>query len=173
MNKIDWMAAPGMANYVNGLVSKKDLSSEGHWAKYALNKYILPIHKKKSNESKKKLFNKKVKLSMLSLACGSAHIDESLIKEFNWPITDFMGLEYDSELIKAGKEKFNKLSNVKSEFQFFDFNNPPSINKKYDIVFCCHSIHHATDLEKFLPSMNSYLSDDGIIIGIDFFDKYI
>ena len=166
--KVDWMAAPGMADYVNGMVSGKALNNNGHWALYALARHIEPLFQKRSNELG--LFRTKPKLSMLSLGCGSCHIEAGLFAEFNWPITRFVGAEYDQHLRDHAAQCFSKrFPNIDAELTFFDFNKPHDFSEKFDIVFTCHAIHHATDLEAFLPAINSHLKPDGIIIGIDFF----
>lgn len=38
-----------------------------------------------------------------------------------------------------------------------------------DIIFTCHSIHHATDLESMMKFINGSLKVNGIFIGIDYF----
>ena len=81
--RIDWMHAPYMAEYVNSLVSGRPLHEDGHWAIYAKDKFVLPLRVKRRHA-----------LSMVSLACGSGHIEESLLG-FGWPISELWGLEYD------------------------------------------------------------------------------
>jgi ubiquinone/menaquinone biosynthesis C-methylase UbiE len=156
--KIDWMAAPTMADYVNGLVSGKPLSENGHWALYARDQHIIPLHARCHG-----------KVEMVSLACGSGHIEESLIKSFNWPVSSFLGLEYDDHLRASAADRFSQITHCQSRFDFFDFNASDFSQQKFDIVFTCHSIHHATDLEGLLEKMNRMLKPSGIIVGIDYF----
>jgi SAM-dependent methyltransferase len=156
--KIDWMSAPYMAEYVNGLVSERSLSNGGHWSLYARNKYVQPLADQHDGI-----------LQMVSLACGSGHIEESLIKEFGWPITEFLGLEYDDQLRATAEERFSQISGCQSRFEFFDFNAEAYPQQEFDIIFTCHSIHHATDIERLLVNMNRMLKHDGLIIGIDYF----
>ncbi|WP_046864952.1 class I SAM-dependent methyltransferase [Microvirga massiliensis] len=154
---LDWMHAPNMANYVNKLVSGRELEEGGHWAIYAREKFVRALGD-----------HRRTGLSMVSLACGAAHIEESLL-QFGWPVSRVLGLEYDSELRRAAAERFAKIDGVEARFEFYDFNAPHAIAEKFDLVFTCHSIHHAADLEKFLPAINNLLAEDGIIIGIDYF----
>ena len=72
---LDWMHVPGVSDYVNGLVSGKNLGSGGHWALYAKWKHLQPLANKLNR-----------KLKMVSLGCGSGHIEASLCNEFQWPI---------------------------------------------------------------------------------------
>lgn len=165
--KIDWMHAPGMPDYVNSLVSGKPISQDGHWSRYALREHIQPLLDKRDGEAG--MF-RKGKLSMLTLGCGSAHIEARLIGHYKWPISQIVGLEYDQSLRKHAATAFaEQCPSIDAKFLPFDFNNPTPLAEKFDIVYCCHAIHHATDLEAFLPEINRYLKDDGLFIGIDFF----
>jgi len=161
--KLDWMQVPHMADYVNGLVSSKSLDHGGHWANYALQEHIIPHFKQLHPASKV------ADLSMLSLACGSAHIEHSLLAQFQWPVNRLIGLEYDSKLRDAAKNAMDTVAGCESDFKFFDFNADNKATDQYDIVFCCHAIHHAEDLERLLPFINDCMKDDGLFIGIDYF----
>lgn len=161
---IDWMAAPNMAQYVNGLVSEKPLEQGGHWAAYAYEKYVLPLLRRRNDSQ-----GKDVKLSMMSLGCGSGHIDHSLISQFKWPIGSFLGLEYDRLLRQHAQNLFKTIPDCYSSFHFFDFNSGNKSNGQFDIVFVCHALHHATNLEMLLPYINNSLKEDGLLIGIDYF----
>lgn len=155
--KIDWMHAPHMAEYVNQLVSGKALAEGGHWSIYAREQHVGPLSQRLGRE-----------LSMVSLACGSGHVERSLLVEFGWPVSRFLGLEFDQTLRSAAEGRF-KTVRCESAFRFFDFNKPLEIDERFDVVFCCHSIHHATDIEQLLRTANSLLRDDGLFIGIDYF----
>lgn len=165
-SRLDWMHAPEMAGYVNGLVSGRPLHNGGHWALHALREHVAPLHQKRTREAG--LF-RRGHISLLSLGCGSGHIESSLI-DFGWPVSRIIGLEYDELLREHAARSFaEKYPDVEASFLPFDFNRPAALQEQFDIVFCCHSIHHATDLESFLPAINSYLKEDGLFIGLDFF----
>jgi SAM-dependent methyltransferase len=158
-SKIDWMHAPEMAEYVNGLVSGTPLNYGGHWADYARKTHIETLANRLGRP-----------LSMVSFACGSGHIEESLIGQFQWPISELQGLEYDSKLRATAEATFKrKFPDMPTRFSHFDFNDSFKSKEKFDIAFCCHSIHHATDIERMLSTINEILKDDGLFIGIDFF----
>lgn len=106
---------------------------------------------------------------MLSLACGSGHIEEFLISSFDWPISRFVGLEHDAELLAAARDRFAGVSRCSSDFHFFDFNRLNQDFGRFDVVFTCHSIHHCTDLEAMLPFINRCLKPGGVVLGIDYF----
>jgi SAM-dependent methyltransferase len=160
---LDWMHAPGAANSVNKMVSGKDLPL-GHWAQYAKERHIIPLLQRLRASG-----SLQDGLSMVSLGCGSGHIEKSLITDFGWPVNMLQGLEYDSALRADAQRRFSGLNDLPSAFDFFDFNSSMHCDRKYDVVFCCHSIHHATNLEFFLPVLNGLMRDDSIFIGIDFF----
>jgi SAM-dependent methyltransferase len=167
-HKIDWMHAPNMACYVNSLVSGKRLDENGHWAIYARDKHVQLIQDRRIAEMGKNQGNAP-QLNMMSLGCGSGHIEESLIKDFLWPIKSLTGLEYDSALRESASSRFSAIETCDADFEFFDFNNCSTVNEKYDVIFVCHAIHHANDLENLLKFVNESLKDDGVFIGIDFF----
>ncbi len=123
------MHAPGLANYVNRLVSGKDLSEGGHWAAYAANKFVKPLADKRASTGQD--------LSMVSIGCGDGHIEQALINDFDWPVSSFRGLEYDSELRRVAAERFSRI-HLDCSFDFLDFNAPPLVTEQFDVVFTCH-----------------------------------
>lgn len=156
---IDWMAAPGMADYVNALVSGQKLADGGHWALYANRKFVKPLSEKLGRP-----------LSLVSFGCGDGHIEQSLIAEFGWPINKVLGLEYDSLLRKGLLDRFHALPGVECRAEFFDFNHVNSFetDETFDVIFCCHALHHAFGLEELLPYINTKLRPDGIFVGIEY-----
>lgn len=153
--QVDWMAAPYMAEYVNGLVSGRSLADQGHWALHALRQHIAPLAEKRGGS-----------LSMLSLGCGNAHIERALIEQFGWPIKRLVGYEYDSALREAAGVRFASLG-IDSQFEFFDFNAPPK-PAQFDLLFCCHALHHATDVEAALAFAAEAIAPGGFFIGIEY-----
>ena len=148
-----------MAEYVNSLVSSRSLNDNGHWAIYARDKFVLPLRAKRGRRKS---------LSVVSLACGSGYIEESLLS-FGWPVGELLGLEYDEILRLEAEKRFQKHPKCKARFEFYDFNQEYSPEKQFDIVFACHSLHHASDLEGLMETINQLLKPDGLVIGIDYF----
>ncbi len=156
--KADWMFTPGMADYVNRLVSGIPLAAGGHWALHANKHHLQALAVKRGRP-----------LRMLSLGCGNGHIELALIKEFGWPIGELTGLEYDSALREAAAARFGAVPEVQASFRFFDFNEPPAVETHlYDLVFCCHALHHATDVEGTLAFAAGCMEMDGIFMGIEY-----
>ncbi|MEM8930528.1 MAG: class I SAM-dependent methyltransferase [Acidobacteriota bacterium] len=155
---IDWMHAPGMPDYVNRLVSGRSLADGGHWALYARDRHLAPMRERRGRG-----------LSVLSLACGSGHVEAFLIDQLEWPVGRLVGLEYDAALRGAAVDHFAPLD-CESEVAFFDFNDLGTLDVgTFDVIFTCHSIHHCTDLEGMLAFINRSLEPDGIFMGIDYF----
>lgn len=153
----DWMHAPSMADYVNRLVSGLALADGGHWANYARERHLRALELRRGHG-----------LSMLSLGCGDAHIEQALISEFHWPIAQITGLEFDAALLASAKQRFASLP-VESSFYHFDFNDKRAAHGSFDLVFVCHALHHAFDLEGLLPFINRCIKPDGVFVGIEFF----
>ena len=85
-----------------------------------------------------------------------------------WPIQRIVCREYDRELLNRAEENLNHLELSKS-FELFDFNSPETNGfEKFDVAFFCHSMHHCTDIERFLTYLNSILNDHGVILGLDY-----
>lgn len=157
--QIDWMVAPGMSEYVNGLVSGRSLADGGHWSLHALRQHVAPLAERRG-----------CGLSMLSLGCGDGHIEAALIQQFDWPVTRVVGLEYDNVLREAAAARFATIDDVKASFTFFDFNKSlqQTITGPFDLVFCCHALHHATDLEGTLAFINGLMAEESRFIGIEY-----
>jgi SAM-dependent methyltransferase len=156
--RVDWMQAPLMREYVNRLVSGAPIAEGGHWATYARERHLTPLQARRGEG-----------LRMVSLACGSGHIEETLVRDHRWPLRELVGLEYDSELRHAAEERFAGHPELRSEFLFFDLNGPTTTNRRFDVVFVCHALHHASDVERLLETMNALVEPDGLILGLDFF----
>ncbi|MEM8993169.1 MAG: class I SAM-dependent methyltransferase [Acidobacteriota bacterium] len=157
--KVDWMHAPKMAEYVNGMVSQKDLHANGHWGIHARDQHLKPLADAKGRG-----------LRMMTLASGSGHVEEFLIGSLHWPVEHMLGLEYDVELRRHAAKRFANIEGCTSEFRFFDFNDLRKLDVgQFDVIFTCHSIHHCEDLEGMLEFINRSLTDDGILLGIDYF----
>ena len=156
---IDWMSAPGMAEYVNALVSGRPLHEGGHWGLHAFRTHLAPLAAKRGRP-----------LSMLTLGCGDGHIEKALIQEFQWPIGRMVGLEYDQALRTAFLDRFAGIGSVESRAAFFDFNDISALDPpgQFDVVFCCHALHHATDVEGMLGFINASMVPDGLFMGLEY-----
>ncbi len=162
--QLDWMSAPFMAEYVNGMVSGKSLNAGGHWAIYASENFAKPLL-----DRMKELNPSKVGLELLAVACGEGHVERSLVADFGWPVSAITLLEYDTELRARAVANLSNLSGLSVDLAFFDFNGGAQPERQFDVVFAHHCLHHATNLEELLEFLGGSLKEDGLIIGSDYF----
>jgi SAM-dependent methyltransferase len=153
---IDWMSVPGMADYVNSLVSGRPIRDGGHWADYVRDIHLIPLREKLGRD-----------LTVLSLGCGQAHIDAAMVKNFGWPIKSLTGLEFDEKLREQAQRNFQDLA-IETQFHFFDFNNPGKPSAKYDVVFSHHALHHAYELELILTFIEEAMHGDSLFVGSEY-----
>lgn len=133
-----------MGTYANKMVSGRSPKDGGHWCTYTADKFVKPLSQRLSRH-----------LSMVSLGCGTSRVEEGVISRHGWPISSYCGMEYDSKLRQAGAERFAAYPHVTADMRFLDFNDTAAAHReKFDIVFCHHAIHHATDVEGLLPFIN-------------------
>jgi len=157
--RIDWMHTPGMATYVNEMVSGVPLNGGGHWCEYARDRFLLPLSERLGR-----------KLSMVSLGCGRGRIEHSAVVNWGWPIARLVGLEFDGALRAAARDTWQKVPDVDANFLRYDFNQDvQDEHGEFDLVFSHHAIHHVTNLERFLPFANSLIAPHGIFLGSEYF----
>ena len=195
--RTDWMGIPQMHDYVVEVMTGKTKEQVGDWIDHSLKNHLLPMLElvtrddSQSNERgisadlfvNSRLLRgirdslrfgqegpKRLKsgLSLVSFGCGTGHIERTFLDR-GWPIQRIVCREYDRELLNRAEENLNHLELSKS-FELFDFNSPETNGfEKFDVAFFCHSMHHCTDIERFLTYLNSILNDHGVILGLDYF----
>jgi SAM-dependent methyltransferase len=107
-------------------------------------------------------------LSLASFGCGPGTIEQDFLRR-GWPIDRIVCREYDTELLSRARHNLNQFD-ISKDFEQFDFNLPEKNGyEKFDVAFFCHSLHHCTDIERFLAYLNLVVKDDGIIMGVDYF----
>ncbi len=75
----------------------------------------------------------------------------------------------DAALLDRARENLAGLC-PDQEFQQFDYNNPEAVgDETFDVAFFCHSMHHCTDIERFLRFLNRVVAPDGVVLGLDYF----
>lgn len=155
--QIDWMSAAGMHQHVTALMGG------GHWLDYARDRHLVPLL-----EQLRRKDPSRTGLRLVAVGCGNATIEKHFFSS-NWPISEILCLEYSHDLIKSAEQNLSDIP-IKKAFRFFDMNNPTDLGaRQFDVVWFCHSIHHCTDIETFLPFMNGLVSDEGVIMGCDYF----
>lgn len=154
---LDWKGIPAVHEYVARLMTGRSMSERGSWIDWTLDKHLAPLRQLLGRD-----------LTLASFGCGPGGIEEAILTQGNWPLSKVTLFEYDEILLQEAKRKISPLD-VESEFLAFDFNIPPTLDHTFDVVFFCHSLHHCTDLETFLPFLNRVVSPDGLILGLDYF----
>lgn len=153
----DWMGIPEMHAHVARIHAGSETQRKGDWIDHSLNRYLMPLSQRLGR-----------KLSMVSFGCGEGNI-ERICLERGWPISHITCREYDSALLLRTKKNIGDLCET-AEFQQFDYNRPDQSSiQAFDVAFFCHSMHHCTDIEQFLPYLNKSIWPDGIILGLDYF----
>lgn len=154
---LDWKGIPAVHDYVARLMTGRSLADRGSWLSWTLDRHLQPLRQRFGRD-----------LSLASFGCGPGGIEEAILREGGWPLSKITLYEYDAALLEDARRKIMSFP-IESEFLAFDFNHPPAVDRRFDVVFFCHSLHHCTDLERFLPFLNRIVSPDGLILGLDYF----
>jgi SAM-dependent methyltransferase len=160
----DWMGIPTMHDHVAEMHTGGSREKNGDWVDYSLTHHIGPLAERLAARDGRP----DRKLSMVSFGCGTGEIERQVLDR-GWPIGRLVCREFDTSLLDRAQLNVKGLCSDQ-EFQQFDFNRPESVGyEEFDIVFFCHSIHHCTNIERFLVFLNQVIAKDGIILGLDYF----
>jgi SAM-dependent methyltransferase len=155
--KTDWMGIPEMHDHVSIVHTGAPLSVAGDWIDHSRERHLLPLAGRLGRD-----------LSLVSFGCGTGSIEREFLSR-GWPVRRVVCREYDHDLLDRAKANITSLC-AEQVFQRFDFNNPEAVgDETFDVAFFCHSMHHCTDIEKFLPFLNRIVAPDGMILGLDYF----
>lgn len=154
---LDWKGLPRVHDYVARLMTGRSMAERGSWLDWTLDRHLAPLRERLGRD-----------LSLASFGCGPGAIEQAILSQGNWPLSKITLYEYDAALLEDARRKIAPFP-LDSEFLAFDFNHPPAIDRSFDVVFFCHSLHHCADLERFLPYLNRIVSPDGLILGLDYF----
>jgi len=160
----DWMGIPQMHDHVNEVMTGGTRAENGDWIDYSLRSHLRPLLDASRDQRGSTVYG----LSLVSFGCGPGNIEEDFLRR-GWPISRIVCREFDVELLSHVRSRLERF-NLDKEFQQFDFNDPEKNGfEKFDVAFFCHSMHHCTDIERFLAYLNLVIKDDGIILGLDYF----
>lgn len=154
---LDWKGLPQVHDYVARLMTGRSTAERGLWLDWTLDRHLAPLRERLGRD-----------LSLASFGCGPGGIEEAILRQGRWPLSKITLYEYDAALLADARRKIEPFP-LESEFLAFDFNHPPPIDRSFDVVFFCHSLHHCADLERFLPFLNRIVAPDGLILGLDYF----
>lgn len=160
----DWMGIPAMHDHVAELHTGHPRSVGGDWVDHSLHRHLNPLAERLAARDgiPGRL------LSMVSFGCGTGQIEQAALSR-GWPVGRIVCREYDAALLARARDNLTGLC-PDQEFQQFDYNNPEAVGfEAFDVAFFCHSMHHCTDIERFLPFLNRVVAPDGVILGLDYF----
>ena len=159
--RIDWMSIPRMHDHVNEVMTGGTRAENGDWIDYSLRSHLRrPLERRDRHGPEG--------LSLVSFGCGPGTIEQEFLRR-GWPIERIVCREYDTDLLSRARDNLDEF-NMSKAFEQFDFNDPEkNAFEKFDVAFFCHSLHHCTDIERFLAYLNLVIKDDGIILGVDYF----
>ena len=110
-------------------------------------------------------------LKIIDIGCGPGELISQIhAKSASIAIT---GLDFSEEMIKV-----SQLRNSDSEHFILDVNDLDTINKRYDILICTHSLPYYKDIQETLNKFYNKLNQDGTIYlafasGENFYDKFL
>ena len=159
----DWMGIPEMHDHVSEIHTGAPRSVGGDWVDHSLNRHLRPLAERLARDG-----DPNRKLSLVSFGCGTGNVEREILIR-GWPIRRIVCREYDAALLERARENLIGLCPDQT-FQQFDFNNPDAVGyETFDVAFFAHSLHHCTDIERFLPFLNRIIHDGGMILGLDYF----
>jgi SAM-dependent methyltransferase len=160
----DWMGIPAMHDHVAELHTGAIRTVGGDWVDHSMVRHLLPLVRQLAIRDG----DPDRKLSLVSFGCGTGHIEQAVLKR-GWPIGRIVCREYDPALLDRARTNLQGLC-PDQDFQPFDYNRPEAVGyETFDVAFFCHSMHHCTDIERFLIFLNAVVSQDGVIMGLDYF----
>ncbi len=160
----DWMGIPAMHDHVAELHTGQPRTVGGDWVDHSLHRHLRPLAERLA--ARDGVPGRR--LSMVSFGCGTGQIEQAVLQR-GWPVGRIVCREYDPALLARAHDNLLGLC-PDQEFQQFDYNNPEAVGfEAFDVAFFCHSMHHCTDIERFLPFLNRVVAPDGVILGLDYF----
>lgn len=153
----DWKGLPSCHEHAHRLMLGADFPRYYDWIQYAREVHLLALSHERGGG-----------LTMLSLGCGAGNIEAAVLKA-KWPLRHLVCTEKDKELLRHAEEALRSLGHEGTfDFQPLDLDEPFDVGR-FDIVFMCHAIHHSSQPETLLRSINQALVPDGIVLGVDYF----
>ncbi len=160
----DWMGLPAMHEHVAELHTGSPMSVGGDWVDHSLHRHLNPLAERLAARDG----TPGRRLSMVSFGCGTGQIEQVVLSR-GWPVRRIVCREYDPALLDRARDTLSGLC-PDQEFQQFDYNSPEAVGfEAFDVAFFCHSMHHCTDIERFLPFLNRVVAPDGVVLGLDYF----
>jgi SAM-dependent methyltransferase len=153
----DWMGLPSCHDHAHRLMLGAEYDRHHDWLQYAREVHLSPLARRRVGG-----------LTMMSLGCGSGDIEAAVLKA-NWPLKHLVCAEKDRELLRTAERLLSGLGHECTlAFHALDLDQPFDVGQ-FDVVFVCHAIHHSSQPEILLRSINRALGADSILLGLDYF----
>ena len=144
--RVNWSGIQLNHQYYNYLVSG---DPDQHYLTYFIKKYI---HRPGR---------------VLSLGCGNGHLERTLVN-FDLPYTEIVGMDLNPDLMSYAQGEGARLGYRNLSYQVADLDRVDLPAKTYNLVIFFHSLHHVENLEGVLDSVTHTLTDDGLLLVVDF-----
>jgi len=144
--RLNWSGINLNHRYYNYLVSgNPDL----HYLVYFIERYI------------------KNPVKVLSLGCGNGHLERVLL-DFHIPCTTMQGIDINPDLVEYASQEASKRGYANLVYTTADLNHISLPARSFDLVIFFHSLHHVENLEGVLENVGATLTDEGLLLVVDF-----
>jgi len=148
VRQVCWLQHPRLAQYINLQISG---NPQKDWLDWFKSEYA-PVPFKNG----------------LSIGCGTGQVErEMVIKKIGLA---FEGIDINPESIQTARTEAHK--NGMSDVLSYRVENVDQLKlpaNKYDIIFCSHSLHHVSKLERVLKQIRHSLKSGGVF----FINEYV
>lgn len=110
-------------------------------------------------------------IKVLDVGCGPGELIEQLEKEFD--NIELTGLDFSKGMLEISRKKNQKATHIKMDVA--DLN---TLEERFNVIVCTHSLPYYKEPEKVIKSMHRLLEDNGKIYmgfasGNSFYDKLL
>lgn len=119
----------------------------------------------------KESFKPDDKIRLLDLGCGPGELIEELL--LNFKNINITGIDFSEGMLQISKNRNPKACHIK-----MDAADLSSINERFDIIICTHSLPYYKNPQNIMKELNRLTADDGKLYmgfasGNNFYDKLI
>lgn len=132
-----------------------------YWSKYYerlwVQKYSLKPTRKITIDLIK-TYNKE-SLDILDIGCGTGQLISDIRQNFKNKSLNLKGLDYSKGMIEKARKNIDY-----ADFILKDISDINSLDNKFDIITCTHSLPYYANQQKAISDMSNLLKKDGILI---------
>lgn len=105
-----------------------------------------------------KTYNKE-SLDILDIGCGTGQLISDIRQNFKNKSLNLKGLDYSKGMIEKARKNIDY-----ADFILKDISDINSLDNKFDIITCTHSLPYYANQQKAISDMSNLLKKDGILI---------